>query len=391
MILKIALKNVLSAGIRTWLNTFIISITLTSIILIQGMNNGLLKELVTNRISEELGHSQIWHKNYDPFDPLTLEKSHGELSPGMTGAIKKREAIPILMVAGSAYPQGLIFPAVLKGVPPDQQILQLPFEQLNNKSPKGTIPAMIGKGMARRTQLSQGDIITVRWRNSRGAFNATDLAIVHVFNGKVPAMDQGQIWLPLEKLQEMNLSPNHATIIISSQTVAETGVAPDWVAKTLDNLLADTYQLIKTKYVGSGIFYLILMFLAVIAIFDTQALSIFKRRKEIGTLMALGMTNRAIVHTFTVEGLLHGVFAAVLTAITGGPLFWYLQTRGYDIPVSGETYGMAMSNHLYPDFSAALILGTLAIIMVLLTVVSYLPARKITHLQPYAALRGRLS
>ncbi len=389
MILKIALKNVLSAGIRTWLNTFIISITLTSIILIQGMNNGLLKELMTNRINEELGSSQIWHKNYDPFDPLTLDESHGELSPAMTDAVKKREAIPILMVAGSVYPQGQIFPAILKGIPPDQKILKLPFAQLNQISPAGTIPAMIGKGMARRTELSQGDIITVRWRNSRGAFNATDLAIVHVFKGKVPAMDQGQIWLPLEKLQEMNLSPNHATIIISSQTVKDTDGL--WVTKTLDALLADSYQLVKNKSVGAGIFYLILMFLAFIAVFDTQTLSIFKRRKEIGTLMALGMTNRAIVHTFTLEGLLHGVFAIGLTAVTGGPLFWYLQTRGYFIPVSGETYGMAISEHLYPDFSPTLILGTLVMIMALLTVVSYLPARKITHLQPYVALRGRLS
>ncbi|MFH2129863.1 MAG: FtsX-like permease family protein [bacterium] len=391
MIFKIAFKNVLSAGIRTWLNTVIISITLTAIILIQGMNNGLLKELMTNRINEELGNGQFWHVNYDPFDPLTLEKSHGELSPAMAAAVKKREAIPILMVAGSAYPQGRIFPAVLKGIPVDQQILQLPFEQLQAGSPPGTIPAMIGKNMARRTQLSRGDIITVRWRNSQGAFNATDLAIVHVFNGRVPSMDQGQIWLPLKNLQAMNLSPNHATIIISARPVDDQAVAPEWIRKTLDDLLADTYQLVQNKSVGAGIFYLILIFLAMIAIFDTQALSIFKRRREIGTLMALGMTNRAIVWTFTMEGLLHGVFATVLTAVTGAPLFWYFQTRGYSIPISGEDYGMAISEHLYADFSPALILGTLVIVMLLITIVSYLPARKITHLQPFVALRGKWS
>jgi len=391
MIFKIAFKNVLSAGLRTWLNTFIISITLTCIILIQGMNNGLLKELTTNRIAEEVGNGQIWHQNYDPFDPLTLDISHGTISPAISRAVKKREAIPILMVAGSAYPQGRIFPAILKGIPPDQDILKLPFDQLTGNSPKGTIPAMIGKGMAKRSNLSRGDVITVRWRNSQGAFNAADLTIVKVFDSKVPAMDRGQIWLQLKKLQEMNLSPNHATIIISSRPVDELESSPEWIHKTVDDLLADTYQLVKNKSVGAGIFYMILIFLAMIAIFDTQALSIFKRRKEIGTLMALGMTNRAIVFTFTIEGLLYGIFAALLTTAYGGPLFWYFQTRGYHIPVSGDQYGIAISEHLYPDFSLGLILGTLIIVMLLLTIVSYLPARKITHLQPFEALRGKWS
>jgi len=389
MIIKIALKNVLSAGLRTWLNMFIISITLTCIILIQGMNNGLLKELKTNRIAEELGYGQIWHKHYDPFDPLSLENSHAELTPGMAAAVSRREAIPILMVAGSAYPQGRIFPAVLKGIPPDQDILQLPFDRLKTGSPGETIPAMIGKGMAKRSELKPGDIITVRWRNSKGAFNAVDLSIVHVFDGKVPAMDQGQIWLELKTLQEMNLSPNHATIIVTGKPLEGLSDSPDWIRRTLDDLLADTYQLMKNKTVGGGIMYLILIFLAMIAVFDTQALSIFKRRKEIGTLMALGMTNGAIVRTFTVEGMLYGVFAGLLTAIYGTPLFWYLQTRGYRIPVSGEDYGMAISEHLYPDFGAILISGTFLVVMLLLSVVSYLPARRITHLQPFEALRGK--
>ena len=391
MVLEIALKNVLSAGIRTWLNTFILSLTFTSIILIQGMNNGLLTQIAKNRIDEELGKGQYWHKNYDPFDPLSLNKSHAEISPIIKEAINKREAVPILMVAGSAYPEGRVTPAVLKGIPTDQNILKLPFNKLKTDGTMNTIPAMIGKLMARKTELEQGDIITVRWRNSLGAFNATDLKIVYIFNGNVPFMDQGQIWLSLNDLRKMNLSPHHATIIISSKEIVEKNQDSIWKTKILDELLADTYQLVKNKSVGSGIFYVILLFLAMIAIFDTQALSIFKRRKEIGTLMALGMTNNTITLTLTLEGILHGVFAALLTALYGGPLFWYLQTRGYYFPISGEQYGMALGNHLFPDFSAGLISGTFLIVMFLLTVVSYLPVRKITRLQPFEALRGKWS
>ncbi len=389
MILKIALRNVLSAGVRTWLNTFVLALTMISMILLQGMYNGLFKQMSQNRIEEELGNGQFWHKNYDPFDPMSLEDSHAELTPDLSRAVRKREAVPVLMIAGSIYPQGRIYPAVLRGIPADQSLLKLPFDKLKSNNVKGTVPAIIGKIMAKRTVLETGDVITVRWKNSRGAFNAIDLTIVHIFNGRVPIMDTGQVWLALEDLQKMNLSPNHATIVISSKAIEKDSRDSTWKTKLLDELLADTYALVKTKSVGGSIFYLILMFLAMIAIFDTQALSIFKRRREIGTLMALGMTNRAIAGTFTLEGVLHGFFAAIFTAVAGGPLFWYLQTRGYSMPVPTEQYGMAIGNHLFPYFGWGLILGTFVIVMLILTVVSYLPTRKITKLQPFEALRGK--
>lgn len=391
MILKIALKNVLSAGVRTWLNTFILALTFTSIILLQGLYSGMMIQISQNRIAEETGNSQYWHKNYDPFDPLTLEDSHAEMPPAIRTAVSKREAVPVLMIFGAVYPHGQVFPAVLKGIPADQEVLKLPFQELMKKSPNGTLSGMIGKNMAKSTGLTIGDIITVRWRNSRGAFNATDISIVHIFHGKVPAVDNGQVWLKLEDLQKMNLSPGHATIVISSQEAGSENVGNQWIQKTLNDLLADTIALVKSKSAGASFLYLILIFLSMIAIFDTQALSIFKRKKEIGTLMALGMTNGAIVRTFTIEGVLYGILAFTITLLFGGPLFYYLQTHGITFPAPTEGYGLALGNQIFPHYSMGLILGTFVVIMVILTVISYLPARKITKLQPFEALRGKIS
>jgi putative ABC transport system permease protein len=389
MIFKIALKNVLAVGIRTWLNTFILVLTMLTIVLLQGLYSGMLTQITHNRITEELGQGQFWHENYDPFDPLTLSDSHAEIPTPLQGAVRKREAVPVLMVAGSVYPRGRVLPAVLKGIPADQTVLNLPFDKLGAKSSEGTVPAMIGKRMARQSRLAEGDTITVQWRNSKGAFNARDLFVTHVFDTAVPAMDQGQIWLSLQNLQQMNLSPQQATIIISNKDVAGQNLGNIWRSKVLNELLADTIEMVNSKKAGGSAMYILLLFLAMIAIFDTQALSIFNRRKEIGTLMALGMTHRAIAWTFTFEGMLYGIFASFATIVLGGPLFWYLQTRGIDFPVSTDSYGIAMSSHLVPDFGGGLIPGTLILIILLLTIISYLPARKIGKLRPYEALRGK--
>ena len=55
----------------------------------------------------------------------------------------------------------------------------------------------------------------------------------------------------------------------------------------------------------------ILLMLAMLAVFDTQVLSIFRRQKEIGTYIALGMTRKQVVTLFTLEGAMHAVLAAI--------------------------------------------------------------------------------
>jgi ABC-type antimicrobial peptide transport system permease subunit len=49
-----------------------------------------------------------------------------------------------------------------------------------------------------------------------------------------------------------------------------------------------------------------------------------------------------------------------------------------------------MAARLYPVYSFALVVGTILVVLVVTTIVSYWPARKIARLNPTEALRGRL-
>src|SRR5581483_8234130 len=77
--------------------------------------------------------------------------------------------------------------------------------------------------------------------------------------------------------------------------------ATAWNFKDLDFLLADVHAMIRAKEAGASIIYVILLFLAMLAILDTQLLSIFYRKKEIGTMMALGLTRGSVIRLFTLE------------------------------------------------------------------------------------------
>jgi ABC-type lipoprotein release transport system permease subunit len=56
-----------------------------------------------------------------------------------------------------------------------------------------------------------------------------------------------------------------------------------------------------------------------------------------------------------------------------------------------EQAGMTIATTLYPTFGLKLLLGTVLLAMVSVTIVSFLPTRRIAKLKPTDALRGKMS
>jgi ABC-type lipoprotein release transport system permease subunit len=148
--------------------------------------------------------------------------------------------------------------------------------------------------------------------------------------------------------------------------------------------------MIKSKTAGGAILWIILLSLAMLAVFDTQVLAIFRRQKEIGTYVALGMTRSQVVWLFTTEGAMHSVLAALLGAVYGIPLLTFQSIKGFALPVSGKEFGVSMAEKIYPVYSLGLILSTVAIIIITTVLVSYWPSRKISKMKPTDALRGKI-
>ena len=223
-----------------------------------------------------------------------------------------------------------------------------------------------------------------------GTFDATELVITDVFTTTVPAVDNGQIWVPIKDLQKMMQMPGEATLMVTDQDYKWTGQEDGWEWKGHDVLLKDLNDMIEMKKVGSSVFYIILMLLAMLAIFDTQVLSIFRRQKEIGTYMAMGMTRGQVVRLFTVEGAMHSILAVILGAIPGIPFLYWLARKGYSLPAGSDSMGLPIAEKIYPAYSVGLVLSIMLIVIITTTIVSYLPSRKISKMNPTEAIKGKL-
>lgn len=389
LLLKLAARNITHAGVRTWLNVIVLSFAFVAIVLTEGIYDGMSQQIRDAEIESNVGGGQFWQKNYDPYDPFSLESAHGQVSPGLQKVIYDENAAAILISPASIFPRNQVQSVRLKGISPGQKTLNLPSRLLLNKD-SNWIPGFIGSRMSKSSGLNEGDFVSARWKNINGTFDAGEIRIIKVIDIAAPLADRGQIWVPLNRLREMLNAPGQATIIVvNKSTVAGLESSGDWIFKNQEYLLKDLNKNIKRKKIYSTLLYIILVGLALLAVFDTQVLSIFKRRKEVGTLMALGMTRQRVISLFVIEGCLTGILAFAAGLLYGIPLLAFLQKNGIILPGMVQQSQFAIGLTLYPRYAPTLFVTTALILFLSITVVSFLPTRKIARLNPTEALRGK--
>jgi putative ABC transport system permease protein len=386
--IKLAYRNLIGAGLRTWLNVLVLSLVYILIIWHYGVIDGWNYQARRDMQAWEVGDGQYWHQNYDPYDFFTLEESHGKIPETFKKAMAEGTVAAVLISQGTVYPEGRIQSMLLKGIDPDQKVLALPTSALNINSEE--IPVIIGQRMAKSCKLKEGDITTIRWRDVNGTFDATEVKVVKVFYCNVPDVDAGQMWIPIKNLQKMMQYPDEATIFIIDENFKIDKNISGWNYKSRDSLMTEMDEIIKMKKVGGSFLYLVLILFAMLAIFDTQVLSIFRRQKEIGTYIAMGMTRRQVVGLFTVEGAMHAILAVVVGAIYGVPfLLWQIKT-GFSMPAGTDDMGLSIAQTIFPVYGAGLIFSTILLVLIITTVVSYVPARKISKMNPTDAIKGKI-
>jgi ABC-type lipoprotein release transport system permease subunit len=386
--LKLAYRNLIGAGLRTWLNVIVLSFSFVVIIFMKGVMIGWDHQAKTDMTNWEIGGGQYWQKTYDPLDPFALNDSHALIPAEVKDEIARGEMEPFLIVPGTIYPRGRLQSIVIKGINPAQNLLLLPSHKLDTIT--DAIPAIIGSLMAKSIKASVGDQMTLRWRDANGTFDAGDIIITGIFSTSVPTVETGQIYIPLERLQSMMMMPGEATILTFRDGDKSRLSVDGWTLKTKKDLTESVEAMIKTKTAAQTIMYFILLLLAMLAIFDTQVLSIFRRQKEIGTYIALGYTRQQVVGLFTVEGTMHAILAALLSAAYGIPFLAWMAKTGWTMPIDTSEFGMAIAQTLYPVYSAALVISTVLIMTIVTAIVSYWPSRRIAKMNPTDALRGKL-
>ena len=388
MLLKLALKNLLGARLRTILNVFVTAFSFFMILFSLGMYDGMLHHAKNVTIDTEIAGGAYWHPKYDPLDPMSYEDAHSKLPSDIQLLVDQKKAFPVLVSQASIYPGGRIMPAILKGIPPDQSIVNMPTQALEGIN-DGTIPVLIGKGMAKDSKLEVGDSFTIRWMDADQTYDADEGTVVYIMDTENFKLDMGHVWVPLNVAQSMLEMKEEATYVTYAKGLSNNVNSGEWIFRDVNYLVQDMEAIIEADKPGAQIMFMILLALAAMGIFNAQVLSIFRRGKEIGTLMALGMMRSRVVGLFTIEGGLNAALATIMMVILFGPVLWYFGSKGIPLPLDYSEMGLIIAKRLIPIYSMSLIVSTMLLVSAIVLIVSYIPSRKITYMKPTDALRGK--
>ena len=389
MLFKIALKNLLGARLRTFLNVLVTAFSFFLILFMSAMYDGMLQHAKQVTMDTEIAGGAYWHPEYDPLDPLTFEDAHSVPPAAVQALVGEKKAFPVLVSQASIYPGGRIMPAIMKGIPPGQNIVNMPTDALSGHE-KIALPVLIGKGMASDTKLEVGDVFTIRWLDADHTYDANEGTVVHIMDTENFKLDMGHIWIPLNKAQAMLAMEGEATYVTYEKGVPPVQNKGNWIPRDINYLVQDMEAIIEADKPGAQVMYMVLLALAAMGIFNAQVLSIFRRGREIGTLMAIGMTRSRVVGLFTLEGGLNAVLSAVVTLIVFGPILWYFGVYGIPLPIDYSEMGMIVAKRLIPVYTIGLVVSTTILVSIIVLIVSYIPSRRIARMKPTDALRGKV-
>ncbi|WP_169310645.1 ABC transporter permease [Treponema brennaborense] len=272
----------------------------------------------------------------------------------------------------------------------------------SNEKPKRR--CVVTNHFARTFNLSAGDKFTIMTQTARNGTNGCTLtiqAVVHLSDGDYAGdfifMDFGQassllrmngnateILVFTDNWQDIAETKKLAASLKESEDFSDLEIIP-WVE---GNSFLQFLEFTDQIYF---IFALIFFVLSAIVIFNSSMLSVMERKKEIGSLLSLGMGGSTVVLLFLLETIITSVIATVFGSLTAAVLINITNKTGINLAqfsAFNSYEGFNIKMILYPNLTFGRYVEFALTGFLTAVIACILPARMALSVQPAEALRS---
>ncbi len=416
----LAWRNVGRNRRRSALSMTAIAVATMSIVILFSVLEGMRSDLVYNLTTFYTGEVQIRHSEYRTYEHLNpLHLSVDDVSrrlEALDSVDGVAAAVPRLNVSGAVFRDDERTPLQAVGVDFTREATYSSIADYivagdadavtagagagssPGSSPR-TTPVIVGRGVLERLSIDVDDQFTLVVRTAMRGTNAMTFRVAAVADFPVAMMNESVFWAPLERIQRLARMPDQVGEILvkmepsirsaaakDSTTDAVRAAAPDLEVRHFSEI-STTYSFIEMASTMYNIIALFFFVLASTVIVNTTMMVIFERRREIGTLEAMGMHGKELLRMFLSEAVILGVLGAAAGLILGVAIVVVLGRTGIDFGASMEGVDMEISSVLYPVLNLRSTAVVLVFSVVVSSITSYFPTRRITQIEPVAALR----
>lgn len=247
--------------------------------------------------------------------------------------------------------------------------------------------------------MNIGDQVYVTFRNAHGTWDSVELNVSGIINAPNPQVDNSTVYMDIFDAQRYLNTDSVTELVLKTRNYKDYKKYEPDLVKSLpgmrvydwERLGQDFMRISEAKGKTIGLLLFFIAIIAVIGIINTMLMSVFEKKREIGTMKALGMTDGDIRTIFVFEGFLIGVLGNIIGLAAGILFNLYFVIHGLDITsmpgTSDVDIGYKVMGIVKSGWDAGSIFRAVIVSLLVSVAASYYPASKTTRLQPAECLR----
>ncbi len=401
---KLAFRNLGRHRRRTIIVGMGITLGVTVITIQSGFVAGVRHQMINRLVVAQFGHvavvpASIAGSEGDAAD-IALIEDPALMTELVHGVFPDAGVVPSLSTLGMAFGEvtgtgRVVLWGVTAGDPMLTDRLTTPLDP--GKLIEAT--AYVGAALAEQLEVRSGDVITLSVVDPGGNLDAMDFEIAEILENGAPWQDYF-VYVPLGELQSLmgiDRAVDSLKVYLDrgiKSAGAATSVLNQALEKSGEGVHAEPYEKTGRLYMGiitaakiqALVVEIILLIAVALGVGSAQILSIHERRREIGTMRALGTSRGAIRFMFLAEGVLLSLIAGGIGALIGSAITGVLGRVGIETGIEAFRW-MIGGARLVPRVDVTAIAFAMLELVVVVTLSGLYPAWRAARLAPARAIQ----
>ncbi len=404
MIFKIAFKNVWRNKVRSLIVIISVTLGLTGGIFAASIITGMVEQKIRMDINNEISHIQIHH-------PEFLKNFEGQYSipnaDSIAGMISKITDVTAVCtrsrLTGMAASPNSVAGVQIMGVDP--------LKEKKVSSLYTTIPdtgggyfigskknqIVIGRKLADKLKVRLKSKIVVRFQNIDGNLTEAAFSVNGIFQTANNVFDETNVFIRKSDLNILTGADSKSQeIAIILNDIDKIPVVEALLKSRLPGLDIRNWIELRPEMglISSAIameVYIILgiiLFALAFGIVNTMLMVVFERTRELGMLMAVGMSKSKIFRMIMLETVFLTVIGGIIGMVLSAFLVGYFHQKGIDLSSLSKGLGAyGFDPNIYPFIKRELYLNLSLMIVCTAILAAIIPARKALKLNPVDAIK----
>jgi putative ABC transport system permease protein len=401
MLLKLAWRNIWRNKRKSFIVLSSVIVGMIAVIFYDGLDHGMLGQMLNNQISNSVSHIQIHKKGFNDNKVIKSYIPDNELVENVVKNQKdikaySKRVITFGLLSSASSSSGVY----IYGVYPE---MEAKVSDIKNSIIEGHFfngskrDIVIGKLLADKLGVGIGDKVVVMSNTPNGNIGSDLFRVAGIFQTVSTEFDKTTIYIPINTAQEMLGLDSHiyeyAIILNDYHNV-------DKVKSELESNLNSRYEVLSYKDLlpmliyqmdlydqTMWIFYMIVGLALIFGIVNTMLMSVFERINEIGVLMAIGMKNSRIFLMFVFEAFLIGVIGTIVGLVLGLLIHWPISISGINFSIFSDALkSFGIGAVIYPVLSVSNTIVLTLIIPFIAVIGALYPAYRAIKLEPIKAI-----